>query len=68
MDQQLVSNHKDIKDFASRVHTVEQKIEEKADKTAWANVAAKQVNELLGVVAEEVRDIGKRIEETKRRR
>jgi len=68
IDQQLVSNHKDTKDFDSRVHTVEEKIEEKADNTAWANVAAKHVNESLGVVAEEVRDIGKRIEETKKAR
>ena len=68
IDQQFMSNDKDIENVASRVHTVEQKIEEKVDDTAWANVAAKHVNESLGVVAEEVRDIGKRIEETKKAR
>jgi len=66
IDQQFMSNDKDIENVASRVHTVEQKIEEKVDDTAWANVAAKHVNESLGVVAEEVRDIGNRIEETKK--
>jgi len=66
IDEQFMSNDKDIENVALRVHTVEQKIEEKVDNTAWANVAAKHVNESLRVVAEEVRDIGKRIEETKK--
>ena len=63
-----MSNDKDIENVALRVHTVEQKIEEKVGDTAWANVAAKHVNESLGMVAEEVRDIGKRIKETKKAR
>jgi len=50
-----------------RVHTVEQKIEEKVDDTAGANVAAKHVNESLRVVAEKCEILERGLKKQKRR-